>query len=95
MSAEVRQCYPLLYHVLIMPIDSQTQLDQVVFRNEVPNARTEGLAQAVEEFSDSGDVFILCVALAEECMSEGPLCLPAGEDDLAIAGSHFSWGRRF
>ena len=84
----------LLENMPVLLIDAQLQLEPVVFHDEVPQARTEGLAQAVEELSEAGDVFVGCVALDEECMYEGPLCLPAGEGDLAIAGSHLSCGRR-
>ena len=66
----------------------------MVFREEVPLARKEGLAEAVEEVSEAGDVLVWGVALEEECMSEGRMCLPTVQGDLAIAGSHWSCGRR-
>ena len=84
----------LLEHVPVLPYQAQPEHEQVVFRDVVPQDRTEGLVEAVEELSEAGDVFGSGVALDEVCMSEGPLCLPAGDGDLAIPGSHLcSWRR--
>ena len=85
---------PLLEHMPILHIDYPPQLERVDFGDEVPQARTEGLAESVEELSEAGDVFLLGVALDEECISDGPMCQPIGQGDLAFAGSHYSCGRR-
>ena len=74
MCGEVPNGDPLLEHVPILHIDSQPHLEPVVFRDEVPQARTTGLAQAVEELREAGDVFVWSVALDEESMPEGTLC---------------------
>ena len=63
-------------------------------REEVSQARTKGREQAVEELREAGDVFVCCVALDEECVSQGPLSVTVREGDLAIALSHLFWGRR-
>ena len=46
-GAEVTQCDSLLEQVAILHIDSQPKLDAVVFRDEVSQARTEGISQAI------------------------------------------------
>ena len=46
MSAEVTQSDPLFEHMGVLHIESQPQLDPIVIRDEISQARTEGLAQA-------------------------------------------------
>ena len=72
-SGEVPDGDSLFEHMTVLHIDAQPHLEPVVFRDEVPQARTEGLAKGFEELSDAGDMFIWGVALDEECMSQGPL----------------------
>ena len=43
-------------HVLILHIHSQPQHELMVFRDDVSHARTNGIAQAVEELNEAGDV---------------------------------------
>ena len=69
----------LIEHVPILHIESQPQIEPVVLRDEVRQARTEGLAQAFEQLSEGGGVFVRRVPLDEQCMTEGPMCLPKGE----------------
>ena len=58
----------------VQHIDSQPQLQTIVFREEVSQARTGGISQAIEELSEAGNVFVWWLSLDEECMSECPLC---------------------
>ena len=60
---EVPHGDPLLEHVPVLHIYSQPDLEPVVFRDEVPQARTKGLTQSVEELSEAADVCVWGVAL--------------------------------
>ena len=61
MCGEVPHGDPLLEHVPVLHIDSQPQLEPMVFRDEVQQARTKGLTQSVEELSEAGDVCVFGV----------------------------------
>ena len=63
-----------------------------MFRDEVSKAPTEGLAQAVEELNEAGDVCVWCVALNQQSLTERPLCVSTREGDLVIAVSPFVVG---
>ena len=67
---QVAHCDPLMEHAPILHIDTQPQLEPVVFRNEVPQARTEGLAQVLDELGEADHMIVGCVALDEVCMAE-------------------------
>ena len=69
----------------ILHIGYQRQLDHVVIRDAVHQARTEGLAEALKDLSEAGQVLVGYVTFDEESMPEGPLCLTAGEVYLTIA----------
>ena len=94
MRGEVPHGDPRLEYGSILHIESQSQLEPMVFRDELYQARTEGLAQAIEALCEAGDVFVLCLTLDEGCMSERPLCVTSGEGDLTIVACRLSWARR-
>ena len=79
MCGEMPNGDPLLKHVTILHIDSQPQPEPMVFRDEVSQARTEGLTQAVQELSEAGDVCVWGVALYKQSLTEGPLCVSTRE----------------
>ena len=55
---DVPQGDALLEHDPLLHIDTKLQLEAMVFRDEVPLARTEGLAEALEELSEPGHISI-------------------------------------
>ena len=83
----------LLEYGSILHFESQPQLEPIVFGDEVSLARTEGFAQAIEELCEAADLFVSCVPVEEQWMSERPLCLTSGEADLTIAASRLAWAR--
>ena len=56
---EVSNGNRLIEHAPVLYMDAQPQLEPVVFRDVVPQARTEGHSQAVVELSEAGDVFLV------------------------------------
>ena len=92
MSGDVPNGDGLREPVPILHIDSQPQLEPMVFSDDVPQARIQGLAEALEDLSEELRDRWVCSARREVHVGR-PAVSAHGEGDLTIASSRLSWTR--